>query len=177
MLHRIREVLKNHSIEKLAVLGGNGGITRRNLYRPHPGRGMHKDRRVKLQAIHGQSLRGDMYVRQDCRHGIAGTRRSRDSCQGHPEYQSGDPSQQDPKDVKYGTRIYTDEQSYSNWDCKKATSTISWTIAKQYVSGQVHTNGLENFWSLFKRNLRGTYVSVEPFHLDRYTRRAGLALQ
>jgi N-glycosylase/DNA lyase len=34
--------------------------------------------------------------------------------------------------------------------------------------GQVHTNGLENFWSLFKRNLRGTYVSVEPFHLDRY---------
>ena len=37
-----------------------------------------------------------------------------------------------------------------------------------YVKGQVHTNGLENFWSLFKRNLRGTYVSVEPFHLDHY---------
>jgi len=32
----------------------------------------------------------------------------------------------------------------------------------------VHTNGLENFWSLLKRNLRGTYVAVEPFHLDRY---------
>ncbi len=40
--------------------------------------------------------------------------------------------------------------------------------AKEYVRGQVTTNGLENFWSLFKRNLRGTYVSVEPFHLDRY---------
>jgi hypothetical protein len=40
--------------------------------------------------------------------------------------------------------------------------------AERYVNGQVHTNGLENFWSLFKRNLRGTYVSVEPFHLDRY---------
>jgi hypothetical protein len=39
---------------------------------------------------------------------------------------------------------------------------------EEYVKGQVHTNGLENFWSLFKRNLRGTYVSVEPFHLDRY---------
>jgi len=36
------------------------------------------------------------------------------------------------------------------------------------VNGRVHTNGLENFWSLFKRNLRGTYVSVEPFHLDHY---------
>ncbi len=41
-------------------------------------------------------------------------------------------------------------------------------MLEEYVRGQVHTNGLENFWSLFKRNLRGTYVSVEPFHLDRY---------
>jgi hypothetical protein len=32
----------------------------------------------------------------------------------------------------------------------------------------VHTNGIENFWSLLKRGLRGTYVAVEPFHLDRY---------
>ena len=40
--------------------------------------------------------------------------------------------------------------------------------AERYVKGQVHTNGQENFWSLFKRNLRGTYVSVKPFHLDRY---------
>lgn len=40
--------------------------------------------------------------------------------------------------------------------------------AERYVNGRVSTNGLENFWSLFKRNLRGTYVSVEPFHLFRY---------
>jgi hypothetical protein len=37
-----------------------------------------------------------------------------------------------------------------------------------YVKGRVHTNGLENFWSLLKRNLAGTYVAEEPFHLDRY---------
>jgi hypothetical protein len=37
-----------------------------------------------------------------------------------------------------------------------------------YVRGQVHTNSLENFWSMMKRNLAGTYVAVEPFHLDRY---------
>jgi len=37
-----------------------------------------------------------------------------------------------------------------------------------YVRGQVHTNGIENFWSLLKRTLNGTYVAVEPFHLDRY---------
>jgi ISXO2-like transposase domain len=45
---------------------------------------------------------------------------------------------------------------------------LSTMRAERYVDGQVHTNGLENFWSVFKRNLRGTYVSVEPFHLDRY---------
>jgi hypothetical protein len=38
---------------------------------------------------------------------------------------------------------------------------------KQYVDGNVHTNGMENFWSLLKRTLGGTYVSVEPFHLFR----------
>jgi transposase-like protein len=40
--------------------------------------------------------------------------------------------------------------------------------AVEYVRGEVHTNGLENFWSLLKRSLGGTYVSVEPFHLFRY---------
>lgn len=38
----------------------------------------------------------------------------------------------------------------------------------EYVRGEVHTNGIENFWSLLKRGLKGTYVAVEPFHLDRY---------
>ncbi len=40
--------------------------------------------------------------------------------------------------------------------------------AVEYVRGEVHTNGLENFWSLVKRGLNGTYISVEPFHLFRY---------
>jgi hypothetical protein len=39
---------------------------------------------------------------------------------------------------------------------------------ERYVNGQVHTNGMENFWSLLKRSLGGTYVAVEPFHLHRY---------
>ena len=40
--------------------------------------------------------------------------------------------------------------------------------AVSYVEGEVHTNGMENFWSLLKRGLKGTYVSVEPYHLFRY---------
>jgi hypothetical protein len=39
---------------------------------------------------------------------------------------------------------------------------------EQYVKGHVHTNGLENFWSLLKRGMKGTYVSVKPYHLFRY---------
>src|SRR5581483_12337152 len=40
--------------------------------------------------------------------------------------------------------------------------------AVEYVNGNVHTNGLENYWALLKRTISGTYVSVEPFHLFRY---------
>jgi hypothetical protein len=40
--------------------------------------------------------------------------------------------------------------------------------AVEYVNGNVHTNTIENFWSLLKRGLHGTYISVEPFHLFRY---------
>jgi transposase-like protein len=40
--------------------------------------------------------------------------------------------------------------------------------AVEYVNGQIHTNGIENFWALLKRSLGGTYISVEPFHLERY---------
>jgi hypothetical protein len=40
--------------------------------------------------------------------------------------------------------------------------------AERYVDGNVHTNGIENFWALLKRTIGGTYVSVEPFHLFRY---------
>jgi hypothetical protein len=39
--------------------------------------------------------------------------------------------------------------------------------AEKYVDGQIHTNGLENFWSLLKRSLKGTYISVGPYHLFR----------
>lgn len=40
--------------------------------------------------------------------------------------------------------------------------------AEAYVNGRIHTNGCENFWSLRKRSINGTYVSVEPYHLFRY---------
>jgi transposase-like protein len=69
--------------------------------------------------------------------------------------------------VAHGTNVYTDQSPAY----KRLNQTYVHEIvnhAETYVRGRVHTNGLENFWSLFKRNLSGTYVCVEPFHLERY---------
>jgi transposase-like protein len=71
------------------------------------------------------------------------------------------------KNVKYGSRVYTDQAvAYDTLHRRYIHYTVN--HADTYVKGQVHTNGLENFRSLMKRNLSGTYVAVEPFHLDRY---------
>jgi len=55
---------------------------------------------------------------------------------------------------------------YSGLDREFAHKVVDHAV--EYVHGRVHTNGMENFWSLLKRGLNGTYVSVEPFHLFRY---------
>jgi transposase-like protein len=69
--------------------------------------------------------------------------------------------------VEHGSNVFTDELvSYWGLEEKYVHEIIN--HAEQYVRGNVHTNGMENFWSLLKRGLNGTYVSVEPFHLFRY---------
>jgi transposase-like protein len=70
--------------------------------------------------------------------------------------------------VSKRSRIMTDEQV--GYKSLPAQGFVHQTVnhIQEYVRGDVHTNGLENFWSLLKRGLKGTYVAVEPFHLDRY---------
>jgi len=69
--------------------------------------------------------------------------------------------------IEGGSTIYTDElASYNGLEAEYAHLVIN--HAEAYVKGNVHTNGMENFWSLLKRGIKGTYVSVEPFHLFRY---------
>ena len=71
------------------------------------------------------------------------------------------------KHVEAGSALYTDALlSYDGLAGDYAHQVVDHAV--QYVDGLVHTNGLENFWSLFKRGINGTYVSVEPFHLFRY---------
>jgi hypothetical protein len=71
------------------------------------------------------------------------------------------------KHVTAGAALYTDALlSYEGLASDYAHQVVD--HATQYVDGRVHTNGLENFWSLLKRGISGTYISVEPFHLFRY---------
>jgi transposase-like protein len=71
------------------------------------------------------------------------------------------------KHVQAGSALYTDSlMSYRGLDAEFIHQVVDHAV--EYVNGRVHTNGLENFWSLFKRGVNGTYVSIEPFHLFRY---------
>jgi transposase-like protein len=69
--------------------------------------------------------------------------------------------------VEAGSNVYTDSlKSYELLTQRYVHGVIN--HAEKYVEGQIHTNGIENYWSLLKRTIKGTYVCIEPFHLHRY---------
>ena len=71
------------------------------------------------------------------------------------------------ENVEAGSALYSDAlQSYSGLAGEFEHQVIDHAVA--YVDGQAHTNGMENFWSLLKRGIHGSYISVEPYHLFRY---------
>src|SRR5271165_6071321 len=75
--------------------------------------------------------------------------------------------QQIRQHVEAGAAIFSDElKSYDGLSAEYQHAVINHAV--EYVKGNIHTNGMENFWSLLKRGLHGPYVSVEPFHLFRY---------
>jgi transposase-like protein len=71
------------------------------------------------------------------------------------------------REVCRDSKVYTDEWIGYNALKENFVHEVVNHVS-EYVNGQVHTNGIENFWSLLKRTLKGTYVAVEPFHLQRY---------
>ncbi len=84
-----------------------------------------------------------------------------------PTIRRGTLQKQVRQHVKPGSTVYSDAlPSYRGLEADYIHEVIDHSEA--YVRGLVHTNGLENFWSLFKRGIYGTHHAVEPFHLDRY---------
>lgn len=122
-------------------------------------RNMHKD--VKARKITGTGGKDKVIVMGilerggKVRAGVVGTRRRKDLQPIIREH------------VEAGAAIFSDElKSYDGLQADYQHAVINHAV--EYVNGNVHTNGMENFWSLLKRGLHGTYVSVEPFHLFRY---------
>ncbi len=72
------------------------------------------------------------------------------------------------REIETGSTVYTDGAvGYTDLATKEYIHDTVNHI-EEYVRGEVHTQGIENFWSLLKRSLRGTYVAVEPYHLNAY---------
>jgi transposase-like protein len=72
------------------------------------------------------------------------------------------------KKVSKAAPVYTDAAQGYNRKAIKGFIHETVNHMEEYVRGEVHTNGIENFWSMLKRTLGGTYVAVEPFHMDAY---------
>jgi transposase-like protein len=158
MLHRIRKAMQNGSMMKLGGKGG-AGIEVDETFIGGKARNMHMH--VKARRISGTGTKDKIAVM-----GIL-ERGGEIRVSVVPSRKKNVLQSEIRKHVEPGTPLYTDFlQSYNGLDGDYAHKIVDHAI--EYVNGMVHTNGLENFWSLLKRGIGGTYVSVEPFHLFRY---------
>jgi transposase-like protein len=159
MEHRIRKAMEVGSIDKF-----DGPAEADTSYVGGKAKNMHKERREMLiqgrgavgkAAIHGILQRGDGKRVSEVRAIVVG---SEDANRLLPAVR---------RNVRYGTQVFTDSAlAYGELCFTHLHDTIDHSVA--YARGAVHVNGLENFWSLLKRALGGTYVAVAPYHLQRY---------
>ncbi len=154
MLHRIRLAMQTGTFERF-----DGPVEVDETFIGGKARNMHKD--VRARKIHGTggmdktTVVGVLERGGDVRAAVVPDRRRVTL---HAQVRSN---------VEPGATVYSDSwEAYNGLGGDFAHETVD--HAEQYVRGQVHTNGIENFWALLKRGLHGTYVSVEPFHLFRY---------
>lgn len=160
MLHRIRLAMQQNSFVKIG--GGMSEVEVDETFIGGKARNMHKN--VKARRIttrHGNNAKDKVLVMGMLERG------------GHVRTEIINDRFQDTlrqnvnKHVKMKSFLYSDEfQAYKGLKDEYVHDFVN--HAESYVNGRVHTNGIENFWSLLKRGLNGTYVAVEPFHLFRY---------
>lgn len=162
MLHRIRLSMKRE--DDGSKLGSNNGgevEVDESFIGPNP-KNMHKDRKLRYNQQRNEEGTGKTIVQ-----GILDREARQIRAKVVPNIKRETLQTEVLRNVKYGSAVYTDSLvAYDRLNWRYIHDVVN--HAEQYVKGRVHTNGLENFWSLFKRNLRGTYVAVEPFHLERY---------
>ena len=154
MMHRIRLAMAKGSIEKLS-----GEVEADETFIGGKAKNMHKHKREAIIKGRGSVGKTAVFGALE-RKGrvLAKVIESTDRKTLHAEVK---------EKVETGSSLFTDEwRSYRGLDADYIHEVINHGI--EYVRGNIHTNGIENFWSLLKRTIRGTYVSVEPFYLGRY---------
>ena len=160
MLHRIRKAMQDGTLG--SKLGGNGGeVEADETFIGGKARNMHKS--VKARRITGQGRNTDDKIM------VMGIleRGGRVRAQIISDRQKPTLQAIVKKNVEAGSALFTDELGgYKGLDREYQHQIIDHAV--KYVDGRIHTNGMENFWSLLKRGLNGTYIAVEPFHLFRY---------
>jgi transposase-like protein len=157
VLQRLRYILPTESNQKF---GAEGPVESDEVFiGPDPMR-MHKDRRVKAHAA-------GRYSNKAAIHGLLDRELRQVRATVVPNVKRETLQNIILENVAPSAELYTDQAaSYIGLEKEFIHEVVD--HSREYVRGQVHTNGLENFWSLLKRTLRGTYVAVEPFHLDHY---------
>ncbi len=157
MLHRIRLALQDPDFG--AKLSGE--IEADETFIGGKARFMHKDVKARRITGMGQGAKDKVIVMGVLQRG------GRIRTQVIPDRQKETLQPIVRQHVEAGSAFYTDEMGgYRGLQSEYAHGIIDHAV--KYVDGRIHTNGMENFWSLLKRGIGGTYVSVEPFHLFRY---------
>jgi len=159
MSHRIRLALQDGTFEMMS-----GEVEVDETYIGGRARFMHKDKRaVKITGTGGAGKAAVMGLLE--RHGKDGHSRVKTKVVANVKRKTLSPEVR--ANVTQGSAVFSDAlKSYADLADDYEHQVID--HAESYAKGRIHTNGLENFWSLLKRAIRGTYVNVEPFHLFRY---------
>jgi transposase-like protein len=161
MLQRVREVMKKHTADTTKIGGEGNELEADETFVGGVTKNMHKGRRLRVEG------RGP-YQNKTIVQGILDRNLRKVRANVVPNVTRETLQDQILKNVKYGSTIYTDNAvAYDNGMQRRFIHDVV-NKTETYVRGRVHVNGMENFWSLLKRSLRGTYVAVEPFHLSRY---------
>ncbi len=146
--------------------------TKSKATKPMSGRircGCIKTAERRVEQRRGQQRRGDTYTGKTAVAGILDREARKVRAQVVPNTRRETLQSAILNQIAPGSKLYTDDAASYRFAAGES-ELIHEVVnhAREYVRGAVHTQGIENFWSLLKRTLRGTYVAVEPFHLDRY---------
>ncbi len=162
VLQRLRLVLKDTRPVMMGAAEEAGPVEMDECFVGGKPKNMHRSRRLKLR------LAENGYAEKTAIFGMLerGTRQVRATV--IPNVKRETLQKKILENVGFGSTVYTD--GWPGYDGLSAKQFIHETVnhMEEYVRGEVSTQAIENFWSCLKRTLNGTYVAVEPYHMDRY---------